>query len=183
MKGENDEPLPSFVLPPAFPFMRSHTLSVLSLPRLSASLPVGWTATELTRPTWPLNERRTVQSRERKSVIVLSSEAVMRCVREGNCKLVMEPVDMQQRKSAMGAGFQQETVARTSVLLQPSDLLPPLQIPNFDNLVPSTRSEPLSTLGSSDSLDAGLVSGEDEDWLDRVVGLLSWLGEDTLETV
>jgi hypothetical protein len=90
-RREEAAPLPSLTLPPALPFMRSHIFIVRSLPSERASLPVGWTLTELTRPTWPLNERSTFQSRVRNRVTVESSEAVMRCVREGKWSEVMEP--------------------------------------------------------------------------------------------
>ena len=46
---------------------------------------------------------------------------------------------------------------------KPSDLLPPPQIPDLDDLVRATRREPLAALrGCSDSLDTRHMRGEDE---------------------
>ena len=83
--------MPSFVLAEPLPRMRSHIRSVLSFPTVNATFPEGCTATELTLPLWPFRARSTVQSRAWKMQSVPSSEADMRCEREGNVRCVMEP--------------------------------------------------------------------------------------------
>ena len=46
---------------------------------------------------------------------------------------------------------------------EPTDLLPPPQIPNLDDLICAPGSEPLSSQGRrSDGLDARYLCGEDE---------------------
>jgi hypothetical protein len=60
--------------------------SVLSFPTLSATFPDGCTDTELTRPLWPFSDRSTAQSRARKTQRVPSSDAEMRCEREGKVR-------------------------------------------------------------------------------------------------
>jgi len=70
--------------------------NVRSFPTLSATFPDGCTESELTRPLWPFSDRSTAQSRVRKTQSVPSSDAEMRCERERNVTLVMEP---KQKKS------------------------------------------------------------------------------------
>lgn len=71
--------------------MRSHILSVWSLPTLSATRPVGWMSTWLTRPEWPLSDLRSAQSLVRKRLSVLSAEVVRRCDEVGNVSDVIVP--------------------------------------------------------------------------------------------
>jgi hypothetical protein len=87
-----DQPFPSLVLALPLPLIKSHIRRVLSFPTLSATLPLGCTATELTRPLCPCNDRNTAQSRARKRQSVPSSDAESRCERDGNDKCVIDPV-------------------------------------------------------------------------------------------
>ena len=91
-----DSPKPSFILAALRPRIRSHMYSVLSFPTLSATFPDGCTDTELTRPLWPFSDRSTAQSRARKTQRVPSSDAEMRCEREGKVRCVIEPEKTRQ---------------------------------------------------------------------------------------
>lgn len=91
-----DAPFPIFVLATPFPLMRSHILRALSFPTLSATLPEGCTATELTRPLCPFRARRTDQSLALNRHRVPSSEADSKWDRDGNSSCVIEPLSTRQ---------------------------------------------------------------------------------------
>ena len=140
-----DSPKPSFILAALRPRIRSHMYSVLSFPTLSATFPDGCTDTELTRPLWPFSDRSTAQSRARKTQRVPSSDAEMRCEREGKVRWVMEPENNSSGSCAHKAGTQR-CEKPTFMLHEPADFLPSPEIPNLDDLVSAPRCKPFPTL-------------------------------------
>src|SRR6266404_2467840 len=86
------------------PRIRSHMYNVRSFPTLNATLPDGCTDTELTRPLWPFSDLRTAQSRARKRQSVPSSDAEIRCEREGKVRSVTDPKQYSRLVCGGGAG-------------------------------------------------------------------------------
>jgi hypothetical protein len=91
MNDAPHSPVPNARLAAPLPLIRSHILNVASLPTLSATLPVGWTSTWLTRPEWPLRDLRSAQSDVRNRASVPSTEVEMRWEEVGKWREVMEP--------------------------------------------------------------------------------------------
>ena len=139
--------------------MRSHIRNALSFPTLSASFPDGWTATELTRPLWPFNTRRTAQSRARNKHRVPSSEADNRCDRDGKVRWVIEPIFpfiiYYPKKS------KEHREVLTFMMHETTDFLSSPEIPNFNNFVRTAGRKPFSTLRRcSDGFDTRYVCWE-----------------------